>query len=149
MQRSRCWPTEDIDLRGRADDFVARVRIGPVDSLLQLPGRRITEFRAVVVEQMSERILPAVAVRIVNLSDGLSVLVGVRPVDVLVAGPRLLVDELRDEAASVIVDLAEVVEEGVHTVVPKATAPERLTVVELTPVSLKLVVTLSNQADAR
>jgi YbbR domain-containing protein len=141
--------TEDIDLHGRTEDFVARVRIGPVDPLLQLPGGRIAEFRAVVVEQVSQRLLAGQALRLANLAAGLSVASGVQPVDVLVSGPRLIVDELRSDAASIIVDLAEVVGEGVHIVVPSATVPERLTVLDLSPATLELVIVASTQADAR
>ena len=133
--------TEEIELRGRDGDFVTRVRIASVDPLLRLPGGAIAEFRAVVNEQRVDRGLAGVAVRIVNLAAGLVVSDGVRPVDITVVGPRVAVEELRPGAVALTVDLAEVVQEGTYTVVPEATVPEPLTVLDLSPPILELTVT--------
>lgn len=130
--------TEEIELRGRDGNFVTRVRIASLDPLLRLPGGAIAEFRAVVTQQQVERELNAVAVRIVNLTDGLVVTDGVRPVNIVVRGPRLAVEELRPAIVVLTVDLAKVVAEGTYTVVPEATVPEPLTVLDLSPPSLDL-----------
>ena len=141
VERLEDVSTEEIELRGRDGNFITRVRIAPVDPLLTLPGGAIAEFRAVVTEQRVDRDLAGVAVRIVNLADGLVITAGVQPVTITVAGPRIAVEELRPAAVALTVDLAEVVQEGTYTVVPQATVPEPLTVVDLFPANLELAVT--------
>lgn len=97
--------TQPIDLTGLKDDLDVNVQLKLPDGIMVI-GNVGVQVQVNVAAIESTLTLPSVGIKITGLPDGLYAAASPQSVDVIVAGPLPLLDQLKATDVSVVVDLA-------------------------------------------
>lgn len=130
--------TEEIDVTGRAEDFLVRVRIASSNPLVTLPGGRSVEFRGIIREA-----------EIIKSFDGIDIISIDLPADLRLADPlprgsirlqgtQLAIENLAPSQMRLVVDCSEIEGPGLARLYPQPDIPPGYVVLRYDPQELAL-----------
>ncbi|MDQ7820258.1 MAG: CdaR family protein [Armatimonadota bacterium] len=128
--------TEAVDVTGATRDVVREVAVDAPSGMAR-PAR--VRVAVQVVPAIAARVVPGVRVRVQNVPPGVVARVEPSTIAVQVQGPVAVVSRLRPDDLVAVVDGADL-SEGRRRVRPQVVAPEQVTVVDLRPDMVVVVV---------
>lgn len=132
LERIQTLETENIDLAGISSNLQKEVVVTVPEGVTLIDRNRIKVL--VVVGQGEEsQVFSGIPVAVHNLPDNWQVKVNPERVDVWLKGPIGLLNQVRPEQISVIVDAAELEREGEVSLAPKITVPAGLNLERIKP----------------
>lgn len=141
VEGSETIGTETVDLSGRTNSFSTRLALRPPNPFVEVSGGATIEYRAVFRERIETITVAGIPVDTINLFPDLNLAgVGELP-SVQIEGPLLELEVLTQDQIDVVADLGRITEPGSYTVPLEVDLPERLSLLQITPTAITVIVT--------
>lgn len=132
--------TEIVDISGRDSDFSLRIPIKSPGPDVELVTDKVVEFTGVIKQVIITRTFEAVEVVSVNLDERFGVPELPEVGSIRTRGAQLLLETIRPEQLKLVIDGADISDEGLYTLVVVPQIPTGLQVMSYEPVQIEVEV---------
>jgi hypothetical protein len=130
--------TEEIDVTGRSEDFLVRVRIASSNPLVTLPGGRSVEFQGIIREAEIIKSFDSIDIISIDLAADLKLADSLPRGSIRLQGTQLSIENLAPSQLRLVVDCSEVERPGTARLLPQPDIPPGYAVLKYDPQELVL-----------